>query len=96
MKNQNSSRCNSTVVPVIIYRNADIDKLRIIKDNKGKSGVYRWVNLINGKSYIGSSVDLKKRIGHYFSFAYLERYVKKGQGQIYAALLKYGYSSFSL
>ena len=60
MKNQNSSRCNSTVVPVIIYRNADIDKLRIIKDNKGKSGVYRWVNLINGKSYIGSSVDLKK------------------------------------
>lgn len=96
MKNQNSSRCNSTVVPVIIYRNADIDKLRIIKDNKGKSGVYRWVNLINGKSYIGSSVDLKKRIGHYFSFAYLERYVKKGKSQIYAALLKYGYSSFSL
>lgn len=86
----------STVVPVIVYRNADIDKLQITKENKGKSGVYRWVNLVNGKSYVGSSVDLGRRMGHYFSLAYLERYVKKGKSQIYASLLKYGYSSFSL
>lgn len=52
--------------------------------------------MINGKSYVGSSVYLEKRMGHYFSFAYLERYIKKGKSQIYAALLKYGYSSFSL
>ena len=29
------------VVPVVVYRNADLDKLRIMNDNKGKSGVYR-------------------------------------------------------
>jgi len=32
---------NSSVVPVKIYRNADLDKLQIIKEGKGKSGVYR-------------------------------------------------------
>jgi group I intron endonuclease len=35
-------------------------------------------------------------MGHYFSLAYLERHLNKGKSQIYAALLKYGYSSFSL
>lgn len=49
---------NSSVVPVKIYRNADLDKLRIIKENKGKGGVYRWINNLNGKSYIGSSSNL--------------------------------------
>jgi hypothetical protein len=28
-------------VPVASYLNADTDKLKIIKDNKGKSGIYR-------------------------------------------------------
>jgi hypothetical protein len=32
---------NNSVVPVIKYSNADIQKLQIIKENKGKSGVYR-------------------------------------------------------
>ena len=29
------------VVPAMIYANTDIDKESIIKDNKGKAGVYR-------------------------------------------------------
>jgi hypothetical protein len=32
---------NSSVVPVKIYRNTDLDKLQILKEAKGKSGVYR-------------------------------------------------------
>lgn len=34
--------------PIRIYSNADTDKLRIIKENKNKSGIYCWTNLVNG------------------------------------------------
>lgn len=61
--------------PVKIYRRvdpADIDKFLILNENKDKSGVYRWINLLNGKSYIGSSVNLEKRMRRYFSISFLE------------------------
>jgi hypothetical protein len=41
-----------------IYLNADKDKLDILKENKGKSGIYLWENIENGKIYIGSSINL--------------------------------------
>jgi hypothetical protein len=50
------------VVPVKIYENAYVDKPQIFKENKGKSGIYRWTNLVNGSFYIGSAVDLTKRL----------------------------------
>lgn len=43
------------------------DRKTIFRDNKGKSGIYRFVNLRNGKTYIGSSVDLTRRFRDYFS-----------------------------
>jgi group I intron endonuclease len=86
----------SGVVPVKIYSNADLYKSQILKENKGKSGVYRWVNLANGKSYIGSSVDLAKRLRNYFNISYLEREIKMSSSVINRALLKHGYSNFSL
>ena len=49
---------STSVSPVKTYGNQDTQKLQIIKENKGKSGVYRWVNLRDGKSYIGSSTNL--------------------------------------
>ena len=30
-----------SVTPVVVYANPDVDKERIIKENKGKSGIYR-------------------------------------------------------
>jgi group I intron endonuclease len=88
---------NSSVVvasgPVKLYKNADLDKLKILKENRGKSGVYRWVNLENGNSYIGSSTDLRKRFISYFNFSYIS---KKNNMLINRALLKWGYSNFSL
>lgn len=53
---------NFSVVPVKIYKNADHDKLQILKENQGKAGVYRLTNLINGKSYVGSSTNLAQRL----------------------------------
>lgn len=28
-------------VPILTYNNSDLDKLKILKENKGKAGVYR-------------------------------------------------------
>lgn len=83
-----------SMVPVVCYSNADTQKVLILKENKGKSGVYRWVNLENGKSYIGSSVNLSRRLANYFSIYYLSSQSKSSF--ICKALLKYGYSGFSL
>ena len=44
-----------------IYSNPDIQKIEAIKGNRRKSVIYRRVNLINGKSYIGSSSNTEKR-----------------------------------
>lgn len=35
---------NENVVAVTIYTNADIQKELVIKENKGKSGIYRLIN----------------------------------------------------
>lgn len=79
-----------------IYKNADLDKLRIVSENKGKAGVYRWTNLIDGKSYVGSSKNLGVRLRSYLSFTYLTSSLKKANSIIIRSLLKYGYSNFSV
>jgi len=48
----------AALIPIKIYSNAEADKATIIKENKNKSGIYMWKNLINGKQYIGSAVNL--------------------------------------
>jgi NADH-ubiquinone oxidoreductase chain 3 len=77
---------NETVVPVRVYNNLDLDKLVILSENKGKSGVYRLTNLVNGKVYIGSSINLSKRFTNYYSYAYISEY--KRNMTIYKAILK--------
>lgn len=80
---------NNLVIPIISYSNTEQDKYTIYKDNKNKSGIYRWNNLITGKSYIGSSICLGKR----FTYFYCNKNIRPG---IYNAILKYGHSNFSL
>lgn len=84
----------STVVPVVSYPNADVFKKEIVDQNKDKAGVYRWVHLVSGKSYVGSSVNLGVRLKRYYSYKYLTD-IKQNM-VINKALLKYGYSSFKL
>jgi group I intron endonuclease len=81
------------VKPVVVYANADIQKESILKENKGKSGVYRWVNKETGKSYVGSGTNLARRFYNYYSAALL---IKHDCMVINRALLKYGYSNFTL
>jgi len=68
-------------------------KKSIIKDNKNKSGIYKWTNKLTNDIYIGQSVDLSKRFIRYFNLSYLKN---RGTLIISRALIKYGYSNFSL
>jgi group I intron endonuclease len=52
-----------------------------------------WTNNINGKIYIGSSVNLKRRLLEYYN---TKRLLLVANMPICTALLKYGYSNFSL
>lgn len=94
MKNNNNNR--QIIVPVVSYFNIDINKSLILKENKGKSGIYRLNNLINRKSYIGSAKCLTGRLGVYYSSASLRTRLERGSSIIHRALLKHDYSKFSL
>lgn len=61
-------------------------------DNRNKLGVYRWINNENGKTYVGSSIGLSVRFYTYFSL----RSLAQSNRPIDRALLKYGFSRFSL
>ena len=80
------------VKPVISYLNCDTEKAHILNDNKGKSVIYRWFNQINKNTYVGSTSNLTIRMYKYFSVKHL----LKSNIPINNALLKYGYSNFSL
>ena len=82
----------SSILPVVIYPNSDMNKEKIINENRNKSGVYRWTNILTGNTYVGSSVNLAKRFNSYFNFNYLS----KIKMIISKAILKYGYSNFKL
>lgn len=58
------------LTPVLVYSDIKSERISILTDNKGKSGVYKWTNQVNGKIYIGSSVDLSKRLRNYFNISY--------------------------
>ena len=93
---QNNSNNNLNIIPILSYSNADKDKSIVYKDNKNKSGIYCWTNLITDKIYIGSSISLGNRFSNYYSLAYLKKRVGKGSSIIYNSLLKYGYSNFKI
>ena len=64
----NISMLLSSTVPIKIYFNADLNKNTIIQENKDKSGVYQFTNLLTGKSYVGSSTNLSRRFSQYYSY----------------------------
>lgn len=78
------------------YINLNQNKCLIYKENREKSGIYRWVNLTTGESYVGSAADLTHRLYNYFSPNTLKRELKRNRSLIYSSILKYGYSNFSL
>lgn len=83
---------SSPIKPLIRYSNCELEKSRIFSDNKNKSAVYRWVNNIDNKTYVGSSINLAVRLHKYYSIKHLTKY----KTPIHNALLKYGFENFTL
>ena len=80
------------VTPVKSYKNSEEMKLEILNNNRGKSGIYRWLNNLNGNSYVGSAVNLAIRLRSYYNIKEL----KRNPRPIKDALLKYGHGNFTL
>lgn len=78
------------------YSNLNKHKLIIFKENNKKTGIYKWTNLVTGKSYVGSAVNLTERFKDYYSEKRLRRIILKSRSLIYSSILKYGYSNFNL
>lgn len=85
---------NDKIEIVATYNNADVNKELALKENRGKSGIYRWINIETGESYVGSSANLSKRFNQYFNYSHIAN--TKRNMRIDRALLKYGYSKFKL
>jgi len=88
----NLNNLHNSVIPLVIYNNIETEKTSILKDNKGKTGIYRLTNLVNSKVYIGSANDLRIRFWVYFSN---NRLISSNM-TIYKAIIKYGYANFKL
>jgi len=69
------------------------EKSNILKENKNKSGIYRFTNKTNGNIYIGSSKNLGNRFSNYFNLSYISKI--KNNLTISRALIKYGYLNFT-
>jgi len=78
--------------PVIIYSNAETNKSIILKDNKNRAGIYQWTHIESGKIYIGSAVNLSRRLNDYYSPSKL----KRANSYICNALICHTHSTFSL
>lgn len=87
---------NFCLIPVVVYSDSFLNKSMILNSTKNQTGIYRWVNKVNGNTYVGSSVNLGRRFKVYFDFSYLSVRINKSKSRIYSAILKYGYSNFQL
>lgn len=76
-----------------LYEDIYSRKNLIVKDNRNKSGIYMWTNKLTNDAYVGQAKNLSHRFLNYFNPGYLRN---RGTLVINRALLKYGYSNFSL
>lgn len=81
---------SGNIQPIVVYEDSLNDKAKILKDNLGIAAIYRWVNKVNGKTYIGSTVNLSVRLYKYYSLKHL----RERKTPIHNALLKYGFDKF--
>ena len=77
---------------VKVYENILDMKKDILNENGGKSGIYMLTNIITKEIYIGQSINLSNRFKNYLNLSY----IKSNSFRISKALVKYGYSNFSL
>ena len=77
--------------PVRLYLNPNLDRNLIGSQNKKRSIIYQWFNLITGKIYIGSAWNGSTRLLSYWTPSVLRK-----NYPIYNNLNYYGHSNFVL
>lgn len=82
--------------PILIYLDVISCKSGIYEMNRRKSGIYCWRNKITNKIYVGSGLNLTRRLNDYLNPRYLKKELVTKNSKIYGSLLKHGYSNFSL
>nr|QWC53700.1 GIY-YIG endonuclease [Rhizoctonia solani] len=76
-----------------VFINVLNNRIEMSKQLRGRSGIYCWINILNGKYYIGSAVDLGNRFNDYFQDSY---YKSRSNTLIVRSILKYGIGNFAL
>jgi len=84
----------SALNPIKVYNNLKDERLNIYKEQKGKSGIYCLINIINENCYIGSSINLASRMINYLNNSNLKSRQNDNM-PIVKALLRYGQSNFT-
>jgi group I intron endonuclease len=84
---------NKDIKYIKTYEDAYEMRKNILKENKGKVGIYLLTNKLTSDIYIGQSIDISKRFQNYFNLSYIK---SKDSFKISRALIKYGYSNFSV
>lgn len=77
--------------PVRLYLNPNLDRNLIGLQNKKRSIIYQWFNLITGKIYIGSAWNGSSRLLSYWTPSILRK-----NYPIYNSINFYGHSNFAL
>jgi hypothetical protein len=77
--------------PMRLYDNPNLHRNLIGSDNKKRSIIYQWLNLITGKTYIGSAWNGSTRLLSYWTPITLLR-----NFPIYKNIKKYGIHNFQL
>ena len=78
---------------ILFFDNVQESKKDIYKKLRKKAGVYVFINNLNNKIYVGSSVNLTSRMANYY---YYYKSDKSPQFFIIRAMKKYGLENFSL
>jgi group I intron endonuclease len=76
--------------PVRIYT-PKLDRNLVGIENKNRTIIYQWINLINGKMYVGSSYYGSKRLLTYWTPSFLKKNLP-----IYNSICKYSHNNFML
>lgn len=95
-KRSYSTKAGGEMSPVKIYKNADLDKSSIIKENTDLAGVYLWTNLVTGRRYVASATVLSDRLNVYYSPSKIISILSRSRSHILSAILKHGMDKFSL
>lgn len=85
---------NITKFSIKSYSHPYFNRKGIYKENKGLSGIYCWLNLINGKLYVGSAKNITKRLYQYFSSRHIKYILSKSESIIFKSMLLHGYDNF--